>query len=476
SSVNVMEESHQNILQENQEVIAQEIVFGDKTKDFIYALTDKEVLTTQFRDQILLDLEITKINKIRRVVQILQYLGPDAFQLFLQVLVELNLSALASKLDPVLIDQFSTHISRARGPVIDHEGFQLVQNKRRRCLDGSNLAATGELIGVPPLNSIHHEIVDRLQCYRSTIDRLGASSSSTEHDLLSFPTVANMACWSTWNSLDNTQSLEPRTIKVIPAQEIYGTDKYSEDLYKNCSMPRGLVFMANYKDFANDQNMSRHGSEIDVKNLTILFTQMGYKIPKQHVNMTRNETVKALYAFTRDPELQEVDSCIVIIMSHGCDGRSFYTSDNHYLPINDVLEKFNNSQCPALMGKPKIFIFQFCRGPLKDMGVEKQVYRAANSAAAVFRDATFTDMFIIYSTLEGYVSYRHPHRGSWLAEAICDIFMNHAYNLDIDTLMKKVSQIVRKNSTEYGTKQVCEVVSRAFDRHFFFNPQTLQDM
>lgn len=60
-------------------------------------------------------------------------------------------------------------------------------------------------------------------------------------------------------------------------------------------------------------------------------------------------------------EHSKVDSCIVVFMSHGRDDTSFFTSDNQYLTVHEVVESFNNRECPLLMGKPKIFIFQFCR-------------------------------------------------------------------------------------------------------------------
>ena len=46
-------------------------------------------------------------------------------------------------------------------------------------------------------------------------------------------------------------------------------------------------------------------------------------------------------------------------MSHGQDDTSFFTSDNNYLTVHDVVECFNNRECLILKGKPKIFIFQY---------------------------------------------------------------------------------------------------------------------
>lgn len=75
----------------------------------------------------------------------------------------------------------------------------------------------------------------------------------------------------------------------------------------------------------------------------------------------QQETIQELRKFRNSEELKTVDSCIVVFMSHGRDDTSFYTSDNQYLTVHTIVEDFNNRHCPALQGKPKIFIFQFCR-------------------------------------------------------------------------------------------------------------------
>jgi len=74
------------------------------------------------------------------------------------------------------------------------------------------------------------------------------------------------------------------------------------------------------------------------------------------------ETRKAIRDFRKNKILEEVDSCFIIIMSHGKEG-GFFTADTHYefMHEKDVTEQFNNSSCPALIGKPKVFIYQYCR-------------------------------------------------------------------------------------------------------------------
>ncbi|CAL4255171.1 unnamed protein product, partial [Meganyctiphanes norvegica] len=142
----------------------------------------------------------------------------------------------------------------------------------------------------------------------------------------------------------------------------------------------------------------------DVANLSELFTQMGYKVPKQHIDMTEKQTFKAISEFTKDPELKDVDSCIIVIMSHG-DKEGFYTKDHKRISIDYVIHKFSNTNCPLLKDKPKIFILQFCRGSEVDEGVviyDGTVIQTDSSNIGVAvpkRDGTLTDMYFLYATV-----------------------------------------------------------------------------
>lgn len=45
--------------------------------------------------------------------------------------------------------------------------------------------------------------------------------------------------------------------------------------------------MANYSSFDGNYHPRREGSELDVKNLSLLFTQMGYRVNEPRLNMTK---------------------------------------------------------------------------------------------------------------------------------------------------------------------------------------------
>ena len=47
-----------------------------------------------------------------------------------------------------------------------------------------------------------------------------------------------------------------------------------------------------------------------------------------------------------------------------------YGTDDQLIPVQDHIRLFNGSHCPLLVGKPKIFFLQACRGESRDKGVK----------------------------------------------------------------------------------------------------------
>lgn len=56
-------------------------------------------------------------------------------------------------------------------------------------------------------------------------------------------------------------------------------------------------------------------------------------------------------------------SCIVVVFTHGS-YNALLGSDDRDVNIEAFVECFNADKAPGLQGKPKIFIFQACRGSL----------------------------------------------------------------------------------------------------------------
>lgn len=79
--------------------------------------------------------------------------------------------------------------------------------------------------------------------------------------------------------------------------------------------------------------------------------------------------------FSQRKDLRKVDSCFVIVSSHGNKNSQYEITEIECVDNNsesklqndknvlckDILDYFTTEACPHLAGKPKIFIFQLCR-------------------------------------------------------------------------------------------------------------------
>lgn len=75
---------------------------------------------------------------------------------------------------------------------------------------------------------------------------------------------------------------------------------------------------------------------------------------------------KIIVNYKNTKSLSKCDINVVVVMSHGSgnagkDSTKIVTSDGKFMQTSWILEQFTHNNCPALSGKPKIFIFQCCR-------------------------------------------------------------------------------------------------------------------
>ena len=68
---------------------------------------------------------------------------------------------------------------------------------------------------------------------------------------------------------------KPMNIKVKQSTEFHGD---AEDTYKVRSNPKGWVLLINNERFESDTLPTRKGSEVDERNLEMLFIQLGFKV------------------------------------------------------------------------------------------------------------------------------------------------------------------------------------------------------
>ncbi|XP_022256372.1 caspase-2-like [Limulus polyphemus] len=246
------------------------------------------------------------------------------------------------------------------------------------------------------------------------------------------------------------------------------------------SRPRGYCLIINNVLFQNILP-ERFGSYEDARKLDVVFHELGYEVIFRS-DQTAQEILGLTKKFSEKPEHEEVDSCVVIILSHG-DYNIIYGSDAEKVQLDTILNFFNNDNCQRLRGKPKMFFIQACQGDNYDRGVSicckadskpyiQQIIQNASqpimSASSCLQ--TWSDMLISHSTLPGHISYRNEISGSWYGQALASVLMEHAHEMDLLHMLLKVDQIVKEHINGDGKKQATETITLGWSGRLYFNP------
>ena len=222
--------------------------------------------------------------------------------------------------------------------------------------------------------------------------------------------------------------------------------------------PRGITLIINNVSFAHHpkderQLLPRHGSEEDVRQVEGLFKDLDFLVQKKQ-NLSKEQLEGVLGEITCEDH-SDYDCFVLWLMSHGQSGE-VACFDRQMMPIQQIHDMF--SQCQTLSGKPKLFFIQACRGVKKDEGVNVFVdhdasspYRAnkiieSNKADPVIelKIPSNSDFLYSFSTVDDYVSYRHPTFGSHYVRCFVEAFREHVAHEHILDILTVVNHKVSK--------------------------------
>ncbi|XP_052073553.1 caspase-3-like isoform X2 [Mytilus californianus] len=258
------------------------------------------------------------------------------------------------------------------------------------------------------------------------------------------------------------------------------------DVYRLCWEKRGKVFIMNNK-FSNS-TWERHGSDVDVKNLTDLFQELHFEV------VTKTDTpAKEMFEFlikerNKIENWKDIECIVLILMSHGTSGY-IYGSDRIPIKLSDLTYVFDSEHCIGLDDKPRLVFVQACRG-VTDQGkiaelcvkVENQKIQPKSGDeldSETFHDEKPTqvkhpsaDFFIVYATPEGTSAYRHIESGSWFLNAVVWTFKYHAKREELQHLLIRVNRLVAKGkgSALYEQKLTVSEVKSNLRKKFYFFP------
>ena len=145
-------------------------------------------------------------------------------------------------------------------------------------------------------------------------------------------------------------------------------------------------------------------------------------------------------------------------MTHGRENGTIFAYDDE-LATAELWGSFTEENCPGLIGKPKLFFIQACRGSMTDHGVvesiiqEKKIdskFLLQKRVGLILKkrklqesvdSLLMTDIFKMHSTAEGHYSFRNKTEGSWFIQALCEELRENIFE-DLMTIGTNINRRV----------------------------------
>ncbi|XP_053112397.1 caspase-6 isoform X4 [Hemicordylus capensis] len=213
-------------------------------------------------------------------------------------------------------------------------------------------------------------------------------------------------------------------------------------------------------------------------------TELGFEV--QCFNDFRAEDVLQTIYNVSAAEHEDADCFMCVFLSHG-EGDHIYSYDAK-IQIQSLTEMFKGDKCPSLVGKPKIFVIQACRGDKHDDPVlardavdsteESETNEVEMDAASVNTLPAGADFLMCYSVAEGYYSHRETVNGSWYIQDLCEMIRRHGSSLEFMELLTLVNRKVShrrvdvcKDISAIGKKQI-PCFASMLTKKLYFYPKT----
>ena len=245
-----------------------------------------------------------------------------------------------------------------------------------------------------------------------------------------------------------------------------------QNIYKMTSKPRGIAVTINNEKFIAPWLKLRLGSTVDVHTLCNLFSYLSFN-PQHHENKTHSE-MRQILNDVAGMDHDKYDCLIVAILTHGDYGDVLYGTSGG-ITKQEVIETFSGKRCPTLIGKPKIFIIQACRGRRRDNQTIQ--LNDTNSDECDMIDSGHTiypkilDYLVAYSTIPGHASFRNNKTGSIFISALVKIFRRFSADEDLITMLERVTdEVIRYEPQGDGlqySRQTPEVHSTLRGKVYF---------
>ena len=233
---------------------------------------------------------------------------------------------------------------------------------------------------------------------------------------------------------------------------------------------RGLVVIFNYMKFDNKSLKHRSGALTDSENLKSVFEQMNYVVEIKP-DLTRDVTLANLVDIR---QRVDHDSLILFFLSHGKGENTFYTKDaGRSLSVNRIMYHFTNTLCPSLKGKPKILLFNFCRGNSNEQSNLESDGDQDSDEDSEQEDIEIDgnpripqeapkDMDLVHASLPGIMAARSKSTGTIFVNSLCNILCESAQTKDLHDIVTETSKLSQKKGGTTASHTPIDMVKKFY--------------
>ncbi|XP_030644138.1 caspase-6-like [Chanos chanos] len=253
-------------------------------------------------------------------------------------------------------------------------------------------------------------------------------------------------------STDGTKAALSENVTEVDA--VYSSSSSLDPAEEYCvnNKRRGLALIFNQQEFFFELRLSyRGGSNTDRLNLIERFKELQFDV-KDYTNLRKEDMFKILSEAAAANHV-DADCFVCVFLSHG--EKDYIYAYDERVPVQDITDLFKGTKCPSLVGKPKIFILQACRGdvhddPVKPMDVvdcdSEMINEVVVDAGALYTLPAGADFLMCYSVAEGYYSHRETVNGSWYIQDLCEALRKYGTSLEFVELLTLVNRKVSRRS------------------------------
>ncbi len=210
---------------------------------------------------------------------------------------------------------------------------------------------------------------------------------------------------------------------------------------KNIRIRNGFALVIINKNFKHLEK--RCHADADRKSIDKFCTNAHFTVNDTKGLKTDDLTAEAmedLFKTISKRDFSDYDAFICFISSHG-DSGGILGVDGDSITMREIVRPIK--WCPSLIGKPKLFFIQSCRGYKKDTArVSKGMVVADSSGYPQFTIPIEADILVAYSSLDGYELYRSENEGSWFITVLTQVFNEYAQDMNLTDMLAIVHEMV----------------------------------